>query len=509
MAFYLKELDRFYLVEYVHVRGQPFPVQGPLHPDEVTGRDELRRDLAERLMQRQVTAMLGPRRYGKTSVLRRVTADLAAVGPETVWIDLYELNSMADLAGAIDHAISGLGGRIRKIIDSISSDLSFRIGSLGVELSRSARERPDPVLAVRALLRKLVEVAEHHDLIVVFDEFSGIANVDRAAGLLRTELQHHYRDIGLIFAGSEPSTMRMLFSDQAQPFFAQADLVEIGPLTDAEIVEIVESGFADTGRNAGVAVRRIVKFVRGHPQRMMQMADAVWRHTNAGETADLDSWDGAALAAVPYFAGLSEADLRRLADSARVERWRKGEPVFHQDDECRGLHVVAAGRIRIFRLSTAGREQVLHTESEGAVGEAPLLDGGPYPASATAADDLVLLFLPHSLVLEWCRKRPEVALGMAAALAGRVRRFAGLAESLALHQVSQRLAAYLVGLAEESRSDEVVLSESNHEIAAQIGTVRELVSRLLGELRRQGLIEVSGRRVTVPDLERLRARSRP
>ncbi|MDE0802394.1 MAG: hypothetical protein OSA99_03635 [Acidimicrobiales bacterium] len=271
----------------------PFPFQGPLRAGEVTGRDDLRRDLAERLTGRQVTALLGPRRYGKTSLLRRITADLADVGPETVWIDLYELNSMADLAGAIDHAIAGLAGRVRKMLDAITSDLSFRIGSLGVELSRSARERPDPVLAVRALLRKLVEVGMHHDLIVVFDEFSGIANVDRAAGLLRTELQHHYRDLGIVFAGSEPSTMRMLFSDQAQPFFAQADLIEIGPLTDVEIADIVDAGFARTDRSPGSARAQIIKFVRGHPQRMMQMADAVWRHTDEGSTADLETWEQA------------------------------------------------------------------------------------------------------------------------------------------------------------------------------------------------------------------------
>lgn len=271
----------------------PFPFQGPLEAGEVTGRGDLRRDLAQRLRERQVTALLGPRRYGKTSLLRRVTADLAEVGPETIWIDLYELNSMADLAGAIDHAIAGLTGRVRKMLDSITSDLSFRIGSLGVELSRSARERPDPVLAVRALLRKLVEVAGHHDLIVVFDEFSGIANVDRAAGLLRTELQHHYRDLGIVFAGSEPSTMRMLFSDQAQPFFAQADLIEIGPLTDDEIGDIVDDGFERTGRSPGPAREQIIKFVRGHPQRMMQMADAVWRHTDEGSTADLGTWEQA------------------------------------------------------------------------------------------------------------------------------------------------------------------------------------------------------------------------
>ena len=91
--------------------------------------------------------------------------------------------------------------------------------------------------------------------------------------------------------------MRMLFSDQAQPFFAQADLLEIGPLTDSEVVSIVEQGFSDTDRDPGVAVERIVKFVRGHPQRMMQMADAVWRHTEQGSQVDLESW-GQALAAV-------------------------------------------------------------------------------------------------------------------------------------------------------------------------------------------------------------------
>ena len=275
----------------------PFPFQGPLAPSEVTGREDLRRELAERMAERRVTALLGPRRYGKTSILRRVTADLAEVGPETVWIDLYELNSMADLAGAIDQGASRLGGRVRRLLDSLSGDLSFRIGALGLELSKSARERPDPVLAVRGLLQKLVEIAQHHDLVLVFDEFSGIAQVPKAAGLLRTELQHHYRDLAIVFAGSEPSTMRTLFSDQAQPFFAQADLLEIGALTDAEIDRIVTEGFAATERDPGVATERIIRFARGHPQRMMQLADAVWRRTDEGAAADLDTWEQA-LAAV-------------------------------------------------------------------------------------------------------------------------------------------------------------------------------------------------------------------
>jgi hypothetical protein len=111
--------------------------------------------------------------------------------------------------------------------------------------------------------------------------------------LLRTELQHHYQDIGIVFAGSQPSTMRSLFGDQAQPFFSQADLIEIGPLEDAALTDIVERGFEETGRDPGVVAERVVRFSRGHPQRAMQMADAAWRLTPAGGEADDETWSDA------------------------------------------------------------------------------------------------------------------------------------------------------------------------------------------------------------------------
>ena len=271
----------------------PFPYQGPLAPPQVSGRDELIADLAERLMDHRLTALLGPRRFGKTSVLRRVTADLAAVGPDTIWIDLYELNSMADLAVAVDRALHGVTGKVRKVLSSTAVGLSVQLGVVGLELSRAARDRPDPVVALRSLLHVLVRTAEKHPLIVVLDEFSGIANVTGAAGLLRTELQHHYQDIGIVFAGSQPSTMRSLFGDQAQPFFSQADLIEIGPLEDAALTDIVERGFEETGRDPGVVAERVVRFSRGHPQRAMQMADAAWRLTPSGGEADDETWSDA------------------------------------------------------------------------------------------------------------------------------------------------------------------------------------------------------------------------
>jgi uncharacterized protein len=304
----------------------PFPYHGPLAPDRVSGRDDLARDLAERLTERRLTALLGPRRYGKTSLLRRVTEDLGRVGPETIWVDLYELNSMADLAGAIDHGLSQVRGSLRRVLDSVSGSLSFRLGFLGAELSRTARDRPDPVLALRALLRVVVEAAQRQDLILVFDEFSGIAGVPGAAGVLRTELQHHYGDLGIVFAGSQPSTMRMLFSDQAQPFFAQADLVEIGPLDDDDVIAIAEEGFAETGRDAGPTGRHLAQFVRGHPQRAMQLADAIWRRTETGATATLETFEQAL------------ADVRQSVDSGS-ERLYAILPSGHQ----KALRVIAGG----------------------------------------------------------------------------------------------------------------------------------------------------------------------
>jgi hypothetical protein len=268
----------------------PFPYYGPLDPSQVTGREELVRDLAERLMEHRVTALLGPRRYGKTSVLRKVCADLEGVGPQTVWVDLYELSSLADLAGALDQGMSRVQGRLRRAFDTFAGAVSLRLGVVDVELSKGRRDRPDPAATVRSLLGVLVRTAEKHPLIVVFDEFSGIANVEHGAGMLRTALQHHYRQLGIVFAGSQPSTMRMLFTDQAQPFFAQADLVEIGPLSDEAVTDIVEDGFEATGRATGGMTIRLVVAAEGHPQRAMQLADALWRRTPEGGVADETAW---------------------------------------------------------------------------------------------------------------------------------------------------------------------------------------------------------------------------
>jgi CRP-like cAMP-binding protein len=220
-----------------------------------------------------------------------------------------------------------------------------------------------------------------------------------------------------------------------------------------------------------------------------------------------------ALATVPYLAELSQGDIKQLAGAAQLLHLRKGELLFQEGAACKGLHVIVAGPVKVFKLSAKGREQVLHVERDGALGEGPLLDGNPYPASAEAMETSVILFLPRDTVFAWCRRQPDIALGMARVLARRVRRFATLAEELALRDVEHRLMGYLMSRAEESGRPlrdglEIVLTESNQDIADQIGTVREVVSRSLATLRHEGLISISGRRLTVTNIDRLRAAAR-
>ncbi len=267
----------------------PFPHHGPLAPEQVHGRNGLVIDLAQRMADRRVTALLGPRRYGKTSVMKKVAADLEATDQQVIWLDLYELRSMTDLLAAIDAGLSATRGAVRRTLDTVASGMSINLGVAVFELNREARADRDPANEVRRRLDVITTTAERMPLCLFIDEFAGIDGVDGGAGMLRTALQHHTQELGLLFAGSQPSVMEALFTDQAQPFFGQADLVEIEPLDTGAVVELVHQGFAATGKSAGAVAGRIAELTRGHPQRTMQLADAVWRAT--GADADDVAWE--------------------------------------------------------------------------------------------------------------------------------------------------------------------------------------------------------------------------
>jgi uncharacterized protein len=273
------------------VEVSPFPYQWPLLAEQVQGRDDLVADLVERVTERRVTALLGPRRYGKTSVLRRVSADVASSGTSVIWVDLYEVTSMVDIAVRFDEALGTTTGPARERVSAIAASLDLNLGLVRLSFTRPGR--PDAGATLHALLDVAVRGALAHPTVLVLDEFSGIARVEGAAGLLRTKLQHHFQDIGVVFAGSEPTTMQALFGDRAEPFYAQADLVGIGPLDAATVDHIVVEGFRRTDRDPGPLGAHIVEFARGHPHRSMQIADTAWRRAVPGAPWAATVWEEA------------------------------------------------------------------------------------------------------------------------------------------------------------------------------------------------------------------------
>jgi CRP-like cAMP-binding protein len=220
------------------------------------------------------------------------------------------------------------------------------------------------------------------------------------------------------------------------------------------------------------------------------------------------------LAKVPIFSGLTESELAFLARRAVPRRFSAGETVFSEGEACAGLYVVESGHIRIFKSSSGGREQVLSIDGPGSsVAELPVFDGGNYPASVTAIEDVTLLFVSKQDFQSLCLAHPEVALKVLRVVGSRLRRLVGIIEELSFTTVRHRLASFLLRLArtEGRRTPEGVeftLSVSNQELASQIGTVRELVSRNLSRFQSEGMLKIDGRNVIIQNLKGLEAEHR-
>ena len=213
----------------------------------------------------------------------------------------------------------------------------------------------------------------------------------------------------------------------------------------------------------------------------------------------------AALRSTHLFRSLEVEELRALAGRAIERTLVREEVLFIAGEEARGLYVIVSGAVRAFRSGADGREQVIHTERAGAtLAEVPVFDDGTYPATAVADEDSVVLFIAKEDVHRACFEHPKIPLAALKILAGRLRRHAELVESLSLREVGQRLARLLLTEAvtrgERSGGGTTFdLVMTNGQIAARVGTVRDVVSRALARLQQDGLILLENRRVTIPD----------
>jgi CRP-like cAMP-binding protein len=213
----------------------------------------------------------------------------------------------------------------------------------------------------------------------------------------------------------------------------------------------------------------------------------------------------AALESIPYVAALCSQDRHALASTCVVRAVAKGTRVFDEGQAPDGVFLIVSGRMHLVRSSPSGRDQILHEEGPGVtLGEVPIFDGEGCVESAVAADDSVLLLIPGAILLDDIRRNPDSATEVIRVLARRVRKFSTLVEDLSLHDVTERTARYLLRESARSSDASLMLPDARGVLAAQIGTMREEVSRALAQFKREGVIEMEGRRLRIVDAARLK-----
>ena len=218
----------------------------------------------------------------------------------------------------------------------------------------------------------------------------------------------------------------------------------------------------------------------------------------------------AVLQKTALLSNLSPSESQLLAARTSRKHFATGELLFSEGEKCHGLHIIATGKVRIFKTSQGGREQVLAVNVAGeCVAELPVFDGGAFPASAVAVEETEIAFISRPDFHAFCMEHPTVALKMLAVVGARLRRLVGIIEELSFTTIRQRLISTLLRLAETEGTQTATgiafqLPASHQELASQLGTVRELISRNLMRLQAEGLLDVDARQIVVKNMKGLR-----
>jgi len=211
----------------------------------------------------------------------------------------------------------------------------------------------------------------------------------------------------------------------------------------------------------------------------------------------------------PLFTGLEEEDLKKIKAIASPKQVGKREILFSDGEEARGFYVILSGKVKIYKISPEGKEQILHVVSApDAFAEAALFLEGTYPAFAEALSDSQLLFFPKRDFIQLIEKNPKLSINMIVTLSQYLKRFALLIEELSLKEVSSRIAKYLIDLSLKSSKEgrtpkEVELDLSKTQLALKLGTISETLSRTLAKMKAKGIIDVRKNRILILNREAL------
>jgi len=209
------------------------------------------------------------------------------------------------------------------------------------------------------------------------------------------------------------------------------------------------------------------------------------------------------LKSIPYFSALSTKEMERVRKEMAEISFSRGEILFLEGEPCRGLYVVKSGRVRVFKSSLEGREQVLLIAKPGeSFNDVPVFDGGPNPASASALEPSEVYLIPKGILLSLIVDCPA-ALGILKVFAARLRHLTSVVEDLSFRSVVNRMARLLLELAVVKGGTVPVPRLTQDEMAARVGSVRDVIGRALKALEAAGAIRMEGYRIYVIDPEKL------
>ena len=210
--------------------------------------------------------------------------------------------------------------------------------------------------------------------------------------------------------------------------------------------------------------------------------------------------------AIPIFNGLPQEQKEDLSRIAVEKAFSKGQIIFSEGEEGTGFYVVITGRVKIYKLSPEGKEQILHIFGMGEpFGEVPVFAGENFPANAEALEKSTALFFPRLALLKLIKQNPSFALNLLAILSRRLRSFAAQIEDLSLKEVPGRIAAHLLYLSELKKgSADLKLTITKGQLASLLGTIPETLSRILGRMSGEGLISLSGPHIKILDRDGLK-----
>ena len=213
----------------------------------------------------------------------------------------------------------------------------------------------------------------------------------------------------------------------------------------------------------------------------------------------------AIISKIAPFANLEKRYIDRIVKSSLEKKYSKGEAVFTQGEECDGFYIVKSGEVKVCKLSSEGREQVLGMFKKGDFfGIVPLFDGGPYPANAEVCVDSVLIKIGKAPFLEIIKENPMISLNILPNISKRTREFTTVVEDLSLKDVKGRLFSFIHDEAEKrgkktEKGMMIDLGMTHEEIAARLGTVREVITRGLSKLQKEGKLKIEEGMIFVSD----------